>query len=719
MGNFGRNLGLATLGFAFAMPVLADEGMWTPDQVPQIAAAMKEKGLKLNPEALSDLTAHPMGAIVSLGGCTASFVSDTGLVVTNHHCAYGSIQYNSTAEKNLIVDGFYAETLGDELPAAPGSRVSVTTDVTDVTQQITGGLAEEMSARDRFQAIDDRRKKMVADCEVDEATRCAVSAFHGGLQYFLTTRMTILDVRLVYAPAGAVGKYGGDIDNWQWPRHTGDFAFYRAYVGPDGTPADFAEENIPFVPKHHLAVQPQGLRNGDFVMAAGYPGRTSRYRRLSEVNHAFSWQYPLLEDVLGNWIGTIESAAPTGSDARVKYASLLAGLNNFHKNLGGQMEGARKVGLTSRKKATETALDAWVAADADRIAKYQTSIAKMDAVILAGQQTRVRDQFYGYVGARPALLSAAKRLYRLSLEKQKPNEAREPGFQDRDMRGFSQRIQRTDRRYDAKVDQTVWEMFLTYYGALEGTDRVAAFDMALGMSGADLPDVSGYYANPALATSEARLAWMEKTPADFEASDDPFIRLAVALFDYDMEREETLKIRAGKLQTLRPKYMEAIIAYSQAQGKAIYPDANSTLRITYGTVLGGSPQDGLEYKPFTTLEGILAKDTGLDPFDSPKAQLALIEAGDYGKYALDDIGSVPVNFLADLDITGGNSGSPALNDKGELVGLLFDGTYESINSDWDFDVKTTRSIQVDVRYMLWVMEKLDHTDRLLVEMGVK
>ncbi|MCF6292920.1 MAG: S46 family peptidase [Robiginitomaculum sp.] len=714
-----RIIGLSAMALSlFGFTALADEGMWTPDQVPQIAKTLKKMGLKLKPSALEDLTAHPMAAIVSLGGCTASFVSNTGLVVTNHHCAYGSIQYNSTADNNLIEKGFFAENSSDELPASPGSIVAVTTAVEDVTAKVNAGLNDEMSSRQRFQAIEDSRKSLVSACEVDEATRCSVTAFHGGLYYYLNTRMTINDVRLVYAPAGAVGKYGGDIDNWMWPRHTGDFAFYRAYVGPDGKPAEFAAENVPFTPKHFLKVQPKGVRAGDFVMAAGYPGRTSRYRRLSEVEHAFLWQYPLMENLIGEWIKTIENNAPKGSDARVKYASLLAGLNNYHKNLGGQMEGARKVDLTGRKAATETALNDWVSQTPKRIQQYQASITELDNVILEGYDTRVRDLYYRYAGGRPALLSVAKRLYRLSIEKQKDDAQRERGFQDRDMRRFTQGMKRIDRRYDPAVDQAVWQMFLGHYVNLDEGERVAVLDQALRIENQETPDVSEFYADPLFASEDVRLEWMEKTPADFKTSDDPFIKLAVALYDYDMAREEEAKQTAGKLQSLRPRYMEAIIAFNKAAGKAVYPDANSTLRFTYGKVLGGSPQDGLEYLPFTTLEGIVAKDTGIEPFNSPKSQLDLIKAGTYGDYALKDIGSVPVNFLADLDITGGNSGSPALNAMGELVGLLFDGTYESINSDWDFDVKTTRSIQVDVRYMLWVMKYMDGADRLLEEMNV-
>ncbi len=711
-------LALSFGGFAPGFSAYADEGMWLPDQVPHIAKAMKKQGLGLKPSALSDLMGHPMGAIVSLGGCTASFVSDMGLVVTNHHCAYGSIQYNSTAKNNLIENGFYAKTVSDELQAAPGSRISVTTDARDVTKEIVGGLAADMDPKARYQAIDDRIKKMVADCEIDDATRCAVSSFHGGLQYYLTTKMTLRDVRLVYAPPSSIGKYGGDVDNWMWPRHTGDFSFYRAYVGPDGKPADFAKENVPFAPKHHLKVQAKGVRNGDFVMAAGYPGRTSRYRRVSEIENAFNWRYPLMEKMLAERVQTIEAAAPKGSDARVKYASALAGLNNYLKNIGGQMEGARKVHLTERKAKTEAALNAWIASDPARTKKYQASIRALDELIRAGQKNRVRDLYAGGAAARPALLGVAKSLYRLSLEQQKPDEKRESGFQERDMRSFVERMNRMERRYDPAVDRALWELALGDYAQQTGANRLAELDAAMNLSADMVPNLDAYYADPALATQAARLAWMDKTPAQFEASDDPFLQLAVALSPYELASEEKNKIRAGKLQSLRPLYMEAIIAFHGAKGKAIYPDANSTLRITYGNVLGGSPQDGLEYKPFTTLEGILAKNTGIEPFNSPKEELALIAAKDYGAYALKDIGSVPVDFLANLDITGGNSGSPALNAKGELVGLLFDGTYESINSDWDFDVKTTRSIQVDVRYMLWVMEKLGHADRLLVEMGI-
>jgi len=359
-----RTLTAMALALALASPGLAKEGMFTPEQLPQIADDLKKTGLNLDAESLTDLTAFPMGAVISLGGCTASFVSPQGLVVTNHHCLRGSIQFNATEDANYLVEGFLAEEMADELPAAPGTRVYVTVAFDDMTERVREGITADMSGEEVFSLIDAREKEIIAECEEQEGHRCQVASFYGGLQYKLIDRLEIRDVRLVYGPGDNIGKYGGDIDNWMWPRHTGDFGFYRAYVGPDGAPADYSEENVPFEPEHWLKVSKSGLQNGDFVMAAGYPGSTQRYARLAEVENTFGWQYPEFEQLLAEWIATIEEAAPAGSDARIKYESRLAGLNNFMKNLGGQIEGARKVGLVDRRAAREEALNAWIAAEA-------------------------------------------------------------------------------------------------------------------------------------------------------------------------------------------------------------------------------------------------------------------------------------------------------------------------------------------------------------------
>lgn len=701
--------------------LIAKEGMFTPDQLPEISKELAKTGLKIKASKLADLTAFPMGAVISLGGCSASFVSDTGLVVTNHHCARGSIQYNSTEENNYLENGFLAKDLNAELPAAPGSRVYVTKEVTDVTDRVLDGVADDMSGEARYQVIETNRKELLATCEQDAGHRCQVSSFFGGAQYKLNKRLEIKDVRLVYAPADSIGRYGGDADNWLWPRHTGDFAFYRAYVSPDGKSAEFADDNVPYKPEHSLKVSAKGVQQGDFVMVAGYPGSTSRYTRLAAVKNTFGWTYPTWITLLESWIASIEKASPEGSDARIKYEARLAGLNNFLKNLGGQIKGAERVGLVERRAQRETQLNQWVAKNDDDQG-FAMAIADLDALSQESAQANRKNYWYTNV-TRPALLSAARRLYRLSQENLKPDAKREKGFQERDMTFFTEGLQAIERRYDPKVDKAEWMVFLQGYLAQPKAQRVAAFDKALGLNGEVSENqlstkLDDFYRNTTLNQVDARLALMKATPEALEKNADPFMQLAVALYEEDIAQENASKDRKGRYAVLEPQYMRAIVAWQKAQGFTAYPDANSNLRVSYGNVMGGSPKDGLRYTPFTTLEGIAEKDTGEAPFNAPKLQLDMIAAAEYGDYKLESLGSVPVNFMTDLDITGGNSGSATLNGKGELVGLAFDGTIESVNSDWDFDKDITRSIHVDSLYMLWVMEKIDGAQYLIDEMDV-
>ncbi|WMS88269.1 S46 family peptidase [Pleionea litopenaei] len=702
---------------------VANEGMWQPHQLPAIAKDLKKAGLKLNPKDLTNLTEFPMGAIVSLGGCTASFVSDKGLVVTNHHCAYGSIQYNSTEDKNLLDDGFLAKEFNQELPAAPGSRIYVTEDIRNVTAQITADLSDKMSGEDRYAQIDQQSKKLVAECESDKAYRCSVVNFHGGLEYYLFKQMTIRDVRLVHAPAKSIGKYGGDIDNWMWPRHTGDYAFYRAYVGPDGKPADFSEDNVPFEPKHHLKVNAKGVADGDYIMVLGYPGSTNRYRTSGEVDFTFNQSYPLSKELMGSLIDTIYANSAEGSDARIKYESTLAGLANYEKNRGSMMESYHKGTTQERKDALDKALRHWVSKDKTRQQKYGTAIEQLDALIQQSQQTSKRDTLLGYTNYVGQMMSSAARLHRLAVEKQKDDMDRERGYQERDMKGFEESMKRIDRRFDAKVETAMVFNMLNRYAQLPKAQRVPAIDAFFGIQDGYKPEqlqakLSNMYSTTKLTESDVRLEWMNKSVEDFEASDDPFIQYAVQTYEARQALEKAGKKESGDFAAVRPKYMEAIIAYNKSQNQPIYADANSTLRVTFGNVKGYSPKDGLYAVPFTTLEGITQKDTGVWPFNSPKSQLDLIAQKKYGKYFDKTVGSVPVNFLGTLDITGGNSGSPTLNAKAELVGLVFDGVYESIIGDWDYDPSLNRSIHVDARYMLWVMQYVDGADNLIKEMDV-
>ena len=705
-------------------PVWADEGMWRPDQLPELRKELRTLGLKINPRKLTQLDAFPMNAVISLGGCTASFVSPQGLVVTNHHCAYGSIQYNSKEGANLLETGFLAKTKAEELQAAPGSRVYVTVAYDEVTQRIVGGLKPDLTPRQRYQEIENREKAVIAACEADPGHRCRVASFHGGLEYFRIKLLEIKDVRLVYAPSESIGKFGGDVDNWQWPRHTGDFAFYRAYVAPDGASAEYAKENVPFAPASHLKIASDNLKENDFVMVAGYPGRTSRYRRLAEVENQFEFLYPRWLTTLDTWLGVIAASTADNKDAAIKYAPLIAGLNNFQKNSQGQIEGAQKVDLVGRRSQREQALATWVTEDPKREASYGSAISDLDALVAEVNSTAERDFYLGLMG-RSALLSTARTLYRYAKEREKPDAEREPGYQERDHPFIKQRLEALDRRFDASVDQAIWLAFLkNYVEYVPENQRVTALDNQLGLTNtwdeATTSKVVGeFYTKTKLGDQAQRLSLLDSDVATLDKSEDPFIQLAAAMFASDLAREEDKKRIAGRVQILRPRYMEAIIAFQEANGALTYPDANSTLRVTYGSVKAVEVRDGLSYQPFTTLRGIAAKYTGEDPFDSPKIQLDKIKANEFGGFGVETLNSVPVNFLSTLDTTGGNSGSPTLNGKGELVGLLFDGTYESINSDWDFDESTTRSIHVDARYMLWVMQEVDGAENLLRELGVK
>lgn len=712
---------LLSVAVAASFASHADEGMWQPHQLPAMADELKAKGLEIDAKSISKLTEFPMNAVISLGGCTASFVSPKGLVVTNHHCAYGSIQYNSTAEKNLLQDGFLAKTFADELPAAPGSRVYVTEEVTNVTERVNAGL-ENKTGREFYQGVENQEKALVAECEKDEGYRCQVYSFHGGLEYYLVKQLEIRDVRLVYNPAGSVGKYGGDVDNWMWPRHTGDFSFYRAYVSKTGKPAEFSADNVPYEPKSFLKVSAKGVSEGDFVMVAGYPGRTNRYRTANEVQNQFEWAYPEGKMLRERFIEIIKETAPEGSDERIKYESQIAGLANYAKNFTSMIEFYGKSTMLADRKAREAELAAWIAKDSSREAKYGKTLSELDALIAKSKAHQERDMILSYIG-NTTMVPTATNLYRLAHEKQLPDMQREPGFQDRDMTRFKASMERVDRRYAPSVDKAVLLDMLKRYAALPEAQRLPAMDKAFGIdkkvNEAKLAKtLDKMYAKTELGNKDVRLAWMEKSVDDFKASKDPFIQFAVAMYDTNMSEEKKEKELDGELMKVRPQYMDAIIAYNREQGKPVYADANSSLRVTVGHVKGYEPKDGLVAKPFTRLEGIVQKDTGVDPFDAPKKQLELIKQKQYGDFYVKAIDSVPVNFLSTLDTTGGNSGSPTLNGRAELVGLLFDGVYESIIGDWAYDDNINRSIQVDSRYMLWVMKYLDNADNLLAEMEI-
>ena len=697
----------------------AGEGMWVPQQLPEIAGPLKKAGLKLNPEQLANLTGDPMGAVVSLGGCTASFVSPQGLVATNHHCAYGAIQLNSTAEKNLIKDGFNPASLADELSAGPNARIYVLDEITDVTAEAKAAMAAAGSDHaKRSKALEAFGKKLTGDCEAEAGFRCRLYSFMGGNTYRLFKNLEIKDVRLAYAPPGSVGKFGGDIDNWMWPRHTGDFAFYRAYVGKDGKPAAFSKDNVPYQPKHWLKIADKPLGAGDFVMVAGYPGRTDRYALAAEFENTEQWRYPAISKAYKDQIALVEAAGKANPDIAVKYASSMAGWNNTSKNYDGQLEGFQRNGVLGIKQREEAAVLAWLKSQGEAGKAALQAHAQLEALVAQDRQTQERDLVAGMFG-RTGVLGTATTLYRLAIEKAKPDAERESGYQERDMPGIEGSLKQMERRYVPAMDRQLQDYWLQRYVALPAGQRIAALDTWLGGNGQSAVESALKRLDAtALGSTEERLKWFKADKAAFEASTDPAIQYAVALMPTLLQMEQKAEIDRGKSLQARPLYLQAIADYKQSKGEFIYPDANSSLRITFGNVKGYTKLDGSVQQPFTLLEQVAAKETGKDPFDNPKALLDAVAAKRHSGLADKRLGTVPVNFLSDLDITGGNSGSPVLDAEGKLVGLAFDGTIESVSSNWVFDPVMTRMISVDQRYMRWIMQEVMPAPQLLKELGV-
>ena len=710
-----RPLGLLVkkliLAISLTLPLLADEGMWMPQQMPELAPELRKQGIQIDPNRLADLTGDPMGAVISIPGCTASFVSPDGLIVTNHHCVFGSVQHNSSPTRDLIADGFLARTREEELPAAPGTKVWVTTKIEDVTTRVTGAPHPNPSPRtrgegqgvrgdvDRAKHIDRREKELVAECEKPGGVRCRVSSFFEGSQYLRTTQMEITDVRLVYAPSVKIGEFGGEIDNFEWPRHTGDFAFYRAYI--DGKP---------FRPQHWLKVSTEGIDQGDLVIVAGYPGRTFRYKTADEVRNYEEFVYPVNIRYYSDTIRLLEDAGKDNREVQIRNASRIKGYANTLKNYTSVKEGFVKDRIAASRVARETKMR-----DAANGGGLMEDIARLNA---EKQRTRERDLVLDWLTGRASpMLTQAYTAARLASEKTKKDLDRLPKYQEREWANLKNASDRAQKTIDAGSDRAVLRYFLEEAAKLPADQRIKAVDDAVAAAGSIDALLDRLYAMTRIGDQAERTKMLGEPVAQLAKRGDAMLDLAASLIPVMTEREERDLAWTGAMARLRPGYFDIL---RRVSGGTLYPDANSTLRLTFGRVEGYKPKDATWYTPQTTLGGVVEKETGKEPFENPKALLAA--AADPAKtrpYVDAEVKDVPVNFLSTCDTTGGNSGSPTLNAKGELVGLLFDGNYESIDSDFVFNPAMTRSIHVDAQYMLWVMDAVDGADNLLRELGVE
>ncbi|WP_242515623.1 S46 family peptidase [Sorangium cellulosum] len=695
--------------------------MWMPEQMAQHGDQLRALGLEIDPASLTDPTAFPLGAVVSLGGCSASFVSPDGLIATNHHCSTRALQYNSTPEQDLLTNGYLARSRAEEKWAGPTARVFVTRAFRDVTGDVRGGVEAIAGDLERYEEIARRKKQLVSACEEGRPeVRCSVAEYFGGGKYSLIEQLEIKDVRIVYIPHEGIGNFGGDIDNWRWPRHSGDFAFFRAYVGKDNLPASHAADNVPYRPPHHLKLASTPLGEGDLVMVAGYPGVTNRLRTAAEVETAVSWQYPHRVKFLEESIALLEELSKLDPEVRIKAQPTIQGYSNTLLKTRGLLDGLVEGGLAAEKVKLEAELKAWIDADPGRQAAYGGAIEQIAAAHAAHQRTREHDAAVAETLSSVRLLDAAVTLVRMAEERPKPDAERDADYQERTWERHEQAQLSLQKSYDRRIDQGAFKLAVKRALRLPEADRPALLGV---LAGAEAPTeaalgaaIDALYDKTTLEDATVRVRLLKTATLDeLKASADPMIRLALAIAPVEEAIEDRDKAYLGAMSLVRPRYIEALRVY---RGGMLAPDANSTLRITYGTVRGYrlAPDEPV-YRPFTGVSGVVAKSTGEPPFNTPEALLEAAREERFGPYVDEDLGEVPVCFLSDLDITGGNSGSATLNARGELVGLAFDGNYEAMASDWLFMPAITRTIHVDLRYMQWVMDAVAGADAVLEEMG--
>lgn len=703
-----------------ATPTVAAEGKWTPEQILQLdPSILAEAGLEIPPRSLwSPGEGGLLEAAVDYGGCSAAFVSAGGLLLTNHHCALGLIQRHSRPERNLLAEGFLAAAHDAELPGE-GVKVRIPHRFSDVTREMRAAVPAPADDLARFQALERKEKELVAACEAAPHRRCRVAAYHGGLRFTLEESIEFPDVRLVWAPPESVGNYGGEVDNWSWPRHTADAALLRVWAGADNQPAAFAAGNLPYRPKHYFPIATTGVQPGAFVMAVGYPGRTFRELTAAEMAERAERFFPARAALFRDWITILETAAARSDAARIVLAPALRGLANGEKNARGQLAGLARGRILESKRQFDAEVKVWAQRQPGYASAVNAYIA-LEAMVADRLVTFERDfllanlQRFG-----PRALAWGLTLARWSEEKAKPDLERESAYLERNRERLRTELENGQKRFDAAGDSALLADVLHRLATLPTGQRSSAVEAFVGddrSASAIARTVEALYATTKVTQLADRLAMFDGDRSDLVQRKDPLLRLAIAL-DAEMRALEARERRwSGAIDRSRPQWLRAVKSYL---GVPVAPDANGTLRFTFGHVTGYSPRDAVWFEPQTRLAGLIEKHTGVEPFALPAALLAAAEATG-NRWADPRLGDVPVNFLADLDTTGGNSGSPVLNGRGELVGLNFDRVWENVANDFGFNPLVARNVSVDVRYLLWVMETLhgNAAQSLLAELGV-
>ena len=709
---------------------LADEGMWLPDSVSKLPLAeMKKRGFELKPEDIYSLTKPSLkDAIVqiSIGG-TGSFVSPEGLILTNHHIAFTAITRASTSEKDYINNGFLAKSRAEEIPAQ-GYSIKITQDFKDITAEVLSAVKPEMSFEARLRAISLKQEEIgKANSREKEGIDAQVVEASGGYQYFLYTYLKLRDVRLVYAPPKSIGYYGGDPDNFEWPRHCGDFAFLRAYVGPDGNPAGFNKANAPFKPKKFLPINATGIKEGDFSMVMGYPGTTFRLRESYSVEYRQNIQLPDQIASLRQQIDTLTKVSEKDPQLKIRFADRIFSLSNALKAYEGAVAGLKRMDLVARKRAEESAMKKWVGANQAAKAKYGETLPQLESLYLELTANSLKQNALNGLLISGNLIEALEFAYERALSRDLPANERALRFSDQALPMVTEQLSSDWEEREPEAESKLMVAALARLADLPTDRKIQAVDKLFeGKSGKERRDAEAEFAGKAIEGSKFKSfdevkKLLTASAAELRAIDDPAMKLVIAVVDENSPLAKKQTQILNTIAKVRPQYVAAIQEFRQATNRGLpyYPDANFTLRFTYGDVRGYKPRDAITYDYQTSLAGVIAKDTGEDPFNVPEKLKELFRKKDFDGYADPRLNDVPVDFLTTTDITGGNSGSPMMNGRGEITGLAFDGNYEGLGGDYAYEISSNRTIAVDIRYVLFLTEKFGGAGHLLNEMQVK
>jgi hypothetical protein len=709
-----RSIVTVILVFGLSLFVGAEEGMWLLDQIKNLG--LKDKGMEIDAAQIySPDQPCIVNGVIRLGA-TAEIVSPQGLVLTNHHVAFRAVQRASTKGIDLISRGFLAKTRDEEIEA-PGYSAYILEYMKDVTadfrrfDRIRDPLKREKAIEHKIKKITDKIEKGKPDISAE------VEAMFEGKRYILFVHKRFDDVRVVYVPPSAIGNYGGEIDNWMWPRHTGDFSFMRIYMAPDGSGRKYHQDNIPYKPKYWLRVATEGLKEGDLTFILGYPGTTRRYLTSYAVDEYLNYLYPHRIKLFLEIIALMESFEKDSLIAKMKVAGLIKGLNNGLKNYQGNVEGMERTDFLGQKREFEKKFTAFLKKNKELYQQYGGVLAKIKGQYEARAKTRDHDSVLGLLNRLSGTIAGtAADIYRTAREREKPRSERDPSFSERDVERRVSRLKFGYMSFYEPADRALLKRTLERAADLPTESRIKGLeDLLKGGPGAIDSFLDQAYQNSRLKDVEFAQSLFKKSVRELEALNDPFIQLAQKLYpESEARRKRNDKIDAA-ISQLRRQHIEALAAW---KGSELYPDANGTIRFSYGVVAGYKPRDAVTYAPFTTLTGVVEKNTGKSPFDMPPLLAELYNKKDFGRWLHPDLNDIPVCFTHKVDSTGGSSGSPVLNARGELVGILFDGNYEALTSDWQYDNDLQRSISVDMRYVMFITEKLAKAYHLLEEMGI-